>query len=95
MIKTEENNIIISVPKTNFMHKHELQQAIQQILKNNSYQMINVNLEETQYLASDFLGVLLWEKEQLSKKNIKLNIVNMSDTVKETLKHLKLENYFN
>lgn len=93
MIKTEKNLIIITAGKASFKEKNGIEEAISSI-ENSGYPEILLDLSNTEYLESQLLGLLMWEKERLKEKNINLSIIKLSKQLYETFSNLKLIDFF-
>ncbi len=94
MIKVENNTIFIVTPKTQYEHKEEFSEIIDSLVKKGT-DRIELDFSETSYIASDFLGLIMWKKEELTKKNIALVITKVSDPLKAVFQNLRLMKYFN
>ncbi|MBN1500791.1 MAG: STAS domain-containing protein, partial [Spirochaetes bacterium] len=90
----ENDIIIIQTPKTSFEHKDQFADIIDSMIKSGC-KNIKIDLSKTMYLASDFLGLIMWKKEELSKQNISLTIIGISDQLRTVFQNLKLMSYFN
>ncbi|WP_174874971.1 STAS domain-containing protein [Vogesella oryzae] len=92
-IRDKEASINIS-GHFNFSLHSDFRAACQAVIADPEVKSVDINLQDTEYLDSSALGMLLVLREQLAPRDIKLMITNSRASIRQILTIARFEKFF-
>ena len=93
MIVVEKNLIIIKSDRATLEDKADFD-ALLSTMVSSGESLILVDLGTTSYLPSELMGLLMWKKKELKVKNIELQIIRISSSLKKIFDTAMISSFF-
>jgi anti-anti-sigma regulatory factor len=93
MVIVKNCTIYIDSKRATLEDKVEIEDAISRLLAE-GYKLIEIDLSMAQYLPSELIGLLMWEKKTMDKEGKRMVISKINSTLAKIFENALLSDFF-